>query len=253
MRSLMMPKFKQNAAALQHLSAEFNAYCWSDSASRLQSRPEGPADQYCLLLVLSKLCNILLRNASIINWRVWLGLMRVSGKRLTHFLWQFSRFAVSCGFRGGNGNLWAIVASSPFFPAPRTLVSFCVLLSRDFSRLPQMEGFLAGYIYSHFKNIPFKKQSMLFLCSLDDLLKAGCLHADSIVVVGYRSHGQIYDEDHMADATTIVDVQSIYRYTIVFPVTHIIMTGAATAFKSAVSLIYVPLFGKSLLFSSKRI
>lgn len=66
---------------------------------------------------------------------------------------------------------------------------------------------------------------MLFLCSLDDLLKAGCLHADSIVVVGYRSHGQIYDEDHMADATTIVDVQSIYRYTIVFPVTHIIMTG----------------------------
>lgn len=55
---------------------------------------------------------------------------------------------------------------------------------------------------------------MLFLCSLDDLLKAGCLHADSIVVVGYRSHGQIYDEDHMADATTIVDVQSIYRYTL---------------------------------------
>lgn len=54
---------------------------------------------------------------------------------------------------------------------------------------------------------------MLFLCSLDDLLKAGCLHADSIVVVGYRSYGQIYDEDHMADATTIVDVQSIYRYT----------------------------------------
>ena len=77
-----------------------------------------------------------------------------------------------------------------------------------------MEGFLAGYIYSHFKNVPFKKQSMLFLCSLDDLLKAGCLHADSIVVVGYRSHGQIYDEDHMADATTIVDVQSIYRYSL---------------------------------------
>ena len=77
-----------------------------------------------------------------------------------------------------------------------------------------MEGFHAGYIYSQFKNIPFKKQSMLFFCSLDDLLKAGCLHADSIVVVGYRSHGQIYDEDHMADATTIVDVQSIYRYTL---------------------------------------
>ena len=60
----MTLKFKQNAAALQHLSAEFNAYCWSDSACRLQSRPEGP-DQYSLLLVLSKLCNILLRNASI--------------------------------------------------------------------------------------------------------------------------------------------------------------------------------------------
>ena len=64
MQSLMKLKFKQNAAALQHLSAEFNAYCWSDSACRLQSRPESP-DQYSLLLV----------------------------------------FAVSCGFRGGNGNL----------------------------------------------------------------------------------------------------------------------------------------------------
>lgn len=47
--------------------------------------------------------------------------------------------------------------------------------------------------------------------SLDDLLKAGCLHADSIVVVGHRCHGQMYDEEHMADANTIVDVQSIYR------------------------------------------
>ncbi|XP_074607442.1 potassium channel subfamily T member 2-like isoform X1 [Acropora palmata] len=60
--------------------------------------------------------------------------------------------------------------------------------------------------------------------SLDDLLKAGCLHADSIVVVGYRSHGQIYDEDHMADANTIVDVQSIYRCfpraTLIVELTH---------------------------------
>ena len=94
------------------------------------------------------------------------------------------------------------------------LILIDVIFSKIMARLPQMEGFLAGYIYSHFKNIPFKKQSMLFLCSLDDLLKAGCLHADSIVVVGYRSHGQIYDEDHMADATTIVDVQSIYRYSL---------------------------------------
>ena len=51
-----------------------------------------------------------------------------------------------------------------------------------------------------------------FAFSLDDLLKAGCLHADSIVVVGYRSQGQMYDEEHMADASTIVEVQSIYRY-----------------------------------------
>ncbi|XP_068724952.1 potassium channel subfamily T member 2-like isoform X3 [Montipora capricornis] len=60
--------------------------------------------------------------------------------------------------------------------------------------------------------------------SLDDLIKAGCLHADSIVVVGYRSHGQIYDEDHMADANTIVDVQSIYRCfpraTLIVELTH---------------------------------
>ncbi|PFX29727.1 Potassium channel subfamily T member 1 [Stylophora pistillata] len=49
--------------------------------------------------------------------------------------------------------------------------------------------------------------------SLDDLLKAGCLHADSIVVVGHRSDGQMYDEEHMADASTIVEVQSIYSLT----------------------------------------
>ena len=61
-----------------------------------------------------------------------------------------------------------------------------------------------------------------FFFSLDDLLKAGCLHADSIVVVGYRSHGQIYDEDHMADANTIVDVQSIYRCVVrlLFPLSN---------------------------------
>ncbi|XP_058969191.2 potassium channel subfamily T member 1 isoform X2 [Pocillopora verrucosa] len=60
--------------------------------------------------------------------------------------------------------------------------------------------------------------------SLDDLLKAGCLHADSIVVVGYRSQGQMYDEEHMADASTIVEVQSIYRCfpraTLIVELTH---------------------------------
>ena len=48
-------------------------------------------------------------------------------------------------------------------------------------------------------------------CSLDDLLVAGCLHADSLVVIGHKSHGGMYEEEHMADANTIVDVQTIYR------------------------------------------
>lgn len=51
----------------------------------------------------------------------------------------------------------------------------------------------------------------MFPPSLDDLLEVGCLHAHSIVVVGFGSRGQTSDEDHMADATTIVDVQNIYR------------------------------------------
>ncbi|XP_048587242.1 potassium channel subfamily T member 1 isoform X2 [Nematostella vectensis] len=49
--------------------------------------------------------------------------------------------------------------------------------------------------------------------SLDNLLEAGCLYADSIVVVGQqRISSQAYgDEEHMADASTIVGVQTIYR------------------------------------------
>ena len=39
------------------------------------------------------------------------------------------------------------------FPAPRTRISFRVLLSRDFSRLPQMESMLAGYL--NFDNFLF--------------------------------------------------------------------------------------------------
>ena len=42
---------------------------------------------------------------------------------------------------------------SPFFPAPPTRVSFRVLLSRDFSWLPQMESLLAGYL--NFDNFLF--------------------------------------------------------------------------------------------------
>jgi hypothetical protein len=53
-----------------------------------------------------------------------------------------------------------------------------------------------------------------FFFSLDNLLQAGCLTADSIVVVGQRCATQFYDEEHMADASTIVGVQTIYRYVI---------------------------------------
>lgn len=47
--------------------------------------------------------------------------------------------------------------------------------------------------------------------SLDDFFKVGCFYVDSIVVVGYRCYGQMYDEEYMVDVNIIVDVQSIYR------------------------------------------
>ena len=55
----------------------------------------------------------------------------------------------------------------PFFGAPRTRVSFRVRLSRDFSRLSQMENLLAGisqaFIYSSSSSF---KQTVVYLCSL---------------------------------------------------------------------------------------
>ncbi|XP_031565605.1 potassium channel subfamily T member 2-like isoform X3 [Actinia tenebrosa] len=60
--------------------------------------------------------------------------------------------------------------------------------------------------------------------SLDSLLQAGCLTADSIVVVGQRFASQFYDEEHMADASIIVGVQTIYRLfpaaTLIVELTH---------------------------------
>ena len=55
----------------------------------------------------------------------------------------------------------------PFFRAPRTRVSFRVRLSRDFSRLSQMESLLAGisqaFIYSSSSSF---KQTVVYLCSI---------------------------------------------------------------------------------------
>ena len=53
------------------------------------------------------------------------------------------------------------------FPAPRARVSFRVRLSRDFSRLSQMESLLAGiseaFIYSSSSSF---KQTVVYLCSI---------------------------------------------------------------------------------------
>ena len=75
------------------------------------------------------------------NWRVQLGPMRVTDKRLTHFLFPVT-FLTLCGFRGGNENLFEIVASALFVLAS----SFPCCSLRDFSRLPQLKSLLAGYV-----------------------------------------------------------------------------------------------------------
>lgn len=101
------------------------------------------------------------------------------------------------------------------YQRPKCTLKPIVLLLKE----PPNEDFLMAV--AHF---PMLYYMIGTINSLDDLLKAGCLHADSIVVVGYRSHGQVYDEDHMADASTIVDVQSIYRCfpraTLIVELTH---------------------------------
>ena len=56
--------------------------------------------------------------------------------------WQFSRFAVSRGFRGGNENSWEIVASSLFSPPPPAVSSF--LACTRACTFPQVECLLAG-------------------------------------------------------------------------------------------------------------
>ena len=71
------------------------------------------------------------------------GLMRVTEKRLTHFLFPVTALML-CGFWGGNENLQEIILSSPFFPTPCTRVSFGMWLSHDYSQLPRVESLLAG-------------------------------------------------------------------------------------------------------------
>ncbi len=57
----------------------------------------------------------------------------------------------------------------------------------------------------------------LTISSVDDLLQAGVLDAETIVVTDQlQSMEGIYqDEEYMADAYTIVGVQTIYRYSII--------------------------------------
>ena len=48
---------------------------------------------------------------------------------------------------------------------------------------------------------------------MDDLLQAGILEAETVVVTDHRqvSDGVWSDEEYMADADTIIGVQTIYR------------------------------------------
>lgn len=58
------------------------------------------------------------------------------------------------------------------------------------------------------------KKSVVFYFSLDDLLEAGILNSDTVVVTRTaqsRSHHDERDEEFMADAMTIVSVQTIFR------------------------------------------
>lgn len=50
----------------------------------------------------------------------------------------------------------------------------------------------------------------LSLCSLDSLLRCGVTFADTMVVVDKES-SMIAEEDYMADAKTIVNVQTLFR------------------------------------------
>lgn len=53
---------------------------------------------------------------------------------------------------------------------------------------------------------------MVCLCrSLDNLLQCGIIYADNLVVVDKESTMSA-EEDYMADAKTIVNVQTMFRY-----------------------------------------
>ena len=52
---------------------------------------------------------------------------------------------------------------------------------------------------------------MCYVCSLDDLLRAGITLADNVVVVNKESSNSA-EEDYLADCNTIVAVQTIFRY-----------------------------------------
>ena len=56
---------------------------------------------------------------------------------------------------------------------------------------------------------------MILYFSLDDLLEAGILNSDTVVVTRTAhggSHDDERDEEFMADALTISSVQTIFRY-----------------------------------------
>lgn len=50
----------------------------------------------------------------------------------------------------------------------------------------------------------------IFFCSLDNLLQCGIIYADNLVVVDKESTMSA-EEDYMADAKTIVNVQTMFR------------------------------------------
>lgn len=55
----------------------------------------------------------------------------------------------------------------------------------------------------------------VFFCSLDNLLQCGIIYADNLVVVDKESTMSA-EEDYMADAKTIVNVQTMFRQVICY-------------------------------------
>ena len=133
-------------ALKRHVSAEFKEYCRSDSGYRLRFRLEGPHQLSSFTsLAFVRNCNIFCswNGQRESNWRVRLGPMRVTNKWLTHFLFPVTVLTL-CSFLLFPGWKWKFIwdrCKRPF----RTRVFFRLLLSRDLSRLPQLESLLAGY------------------------------------------------------------------------------------------------------------